>query len=66
MLHEQIRKAPVDRPYLIPFRLAVALTLVSDRLKRAADAQLARESPEARAEFALERAMLERGGIWIK
>ena len=47
-------------PRLLPYRLGVALTLVSDRLRRAADVWLAGETLEARAEFEAERALLER------
>jgi hypothetical protein len=46
--------------------LLVALTLVSDRLRRTADERLERESPDDRAEVALERAMIERGGNRIE
>ncbi|HEY5062862.1 MAG TPA: hypothetical protein VII52_15080, partial [Gemmatimonadaceae bacterium] len=66
VFYEQIRKARVDRPYLIPVRLGVALTMVSDRLRRAADAWLGGESPEVRADFEREREMLERGGNWTR
>lgn len=59
-LHHSATTASASTPHLLPYRLGVALTLVSDRLRRAADAWLAEESPEVRAEFEAERALLQR------
>lgn len=52
--------APPDSPWLLPPRVLVALTVVSERFGRAADAWLAAEPPDARAEFERERELLPR------
>lgn len=59
-LYAQILAAPADSPYLLPFQLAVALSVVSQRFRRAADALLAEEPPAVRAQFEQERKQLER------
>jgi hypothetical protein len=59
-LHRTMATASREAPWLLPYRLGVALTLVSERLRRVADAWLERETPEVRAQFEAERMLLER------
>lgn len=58
--YEQAVSAPPERPWLLPFRVGVALTVVSERVGRAADAWVASQPPEVRAQFEREREELRR------
>jgi hypothetical protein len=59
-LYEQAASAGPERPWLLPFRVGVALTVVSERLGRATDAWLATQPPAVRADFERERDQLRR------
>jgi hypothetical protein len=55
--YEQVASAPPESPYLLPVRLGVALTVVSERLRRIADEEWT--DPELRARYVTERTLLE-------
>jgi hypothetical protein len=59
-VYEQAAAAAPDRPWLLPFRVAVALTIVSARIGRAADAWVVSQPPDVRAQFEREREELLR------
>jgi hypothetical protein len=58
--YQRAASAPPESPWLLPFRVGVALTVVSERLGRAADAWLASQPPAVREEFEREREGLGR------
>ena len=59
-LYEQIASAPDDSPWLLPYSVGVALTVVSDRLRRSSDEWLAKQPAAVRAAFSHDRETLMR------
>jgi hypothetical protein len=58
--YERAASAPPERPWLLPLRVGVALTVVSERLDRGTDEWLATQPPAVRADFERERELLRR------
>jgi hypothetical protein len=56
--YETVANAPPETPWLLPIRVGVALTVVSERLRRIADAEWT--TAETRRVYLAERALLER------
>jgi hypothetical protein len=56
--YDQVANAPPESPWLLPIRVGVALTVVSERLRRIADAEWT--AAETRRVYLAERALLER------
>jgi hypothetical protein len=56
--YEDVASAPAESPYLLPVRVGVALTVVSERLRRIADATW--NDAEFRAQYLADQALLER------
>lgn len=59
-LYEQIAAAPAESPWLLPYEVGIALTIVSDRQRRATDEWLATQPQAVRARFERDRDELMR------